>query len=269
MHVLAPSVFGHIGAIALLLVACDSAESAAIDASARASADAQRVADAQPSVDALSIDAGTCSLMEQLGCGVGEACDIDKTAPAAGPGCRPITAAGVGEEACLNQTECAAGFFCRTLDDDAGICHQFCVDDTDCPGVRSQCQLPLYDATVELIEGFLVCSSDCDPADLDPAACAADESCQFILYAPTGDPTDGTVVLPYCAAATGGAEGADCGSIVDCSAGHLCRDSVCRRLCKNVGADCLDALGTCSSISDSNIDTIVIGSDVELGYCAQ
>jgi hypothetical protein len=170
------------------------------------------------------VDAGPtcspCQLVDQCGCGGGEACDLGGPSPGQGTTtCRAVTAPGTAASTCSGTTTCASGFTCLGPAGGAS-CKRFCKGDGECDGGGGLCTVQVTYNNVP-IPGVKVCSPKCDP--FTAVGCPTGWGCHF--YYNNSESRSFT----WCAPAGGGGQGAACLDDGDCSAGHgcFCTDALC------------------------------------------
>lgn len=222
-------------------------------------------ADAMP-IDAMPIDGSTCptapcDLVEQCGCAMNQACDVDFS-DLDGTACRGVATAGDENDTCTAINQCAAGNVC-VGDGTNNSCEHYCADNSDCAGPRGQCVIQLNDGT-DPIPGAVTCSSNCNPATATNPLCPTGWTCD--VFTATFGGTDHDIA--DCRVAGTRQIDQTCSATMACAAGLSCVNtgvqSVCLKICtRPSGTECsVDPGSTCTGFNPA----LVVGG-TEYGVC--
>ncbi len=203
-----------------------------------------------------------CDLWPQCGCQTGQKCSIDS---ADNHAC--MTAGSTPQsQPCAADGDCAAGTMCVGSSATDLRCHQFCVGDNDCPGTGGGgvCVISLVDSAQQPIPGATMCTTDCNPAVLNPTSCPTGWACH-LQYVDDNADTIPDFFLTDCANDAGTAgEGGFCDNVsAFCAPGHWCYTDFneCIRTCRVGMSDCSGV-----QICQTYTDAAIVGT-TEYGYC--
>jgi hypothetical protein len=193
--------------------------------------------DASTPADASTCPTSPCDLVQQCGCGPTQACDIDGS-DLIGTACRGVTVAGDENDTCTAASQCGAGYVC--VGDAAGeSCKAYCASTTDCASPRGQCVIQLTNQTGAPIDGAVVCSSNCDPANASNPLCPSGWSCD--IFTATFQSVDHDIA--DCRVVGTMTQGQACSATSACQAGLTCVNNgtsdVCGKICRRpAGTEC-------------------------------
>jgi hypothetical protein len=179
-----------------------------------------------------------CSILPQCGCNGATACDYDDSDDT-GTACRAILMTGTETSDCNEQTDCDRGFVCVGGAAFAS-CKKYCSADADCGAPRGQCVYTLTANSAPIPDVPQICSSNCDPTDINAAECPSAFKCTLYTINDSGT----TKKIADCSPAGTGMQGTDCSNATNtgpfesrCAPGFQCvklttdTNYKCRRIC--------------------------------------
>jgi hypothetical protein len=222
--------------------------------------------DASLEVDANNCATQPCDILTQCGCTSNAACDVDGN-DLDGPACRAVAAnaAGEGGECAGGVTTCQPGTVC--IGNLCSVCKKYCDADAECGQPRGKCIIEITDGTNPIPNIPKVCSSNCDPANVNVGGCPTGMKCGFFV-------APGNVTIVDCDVAQTGVQGTNCevgttntGNEEICGPGFTCTTLDnnafnCRKVCnRTANTGCVGAQ-TCIAF-----DPALIVAGTEYGVC--